>query len=179
MKMYYMAIVLPEELNQEILEYKNYMHERYECKVGLKSPAHITIIPPFWTDEEKEQEIVNEIDRVSSATMSFDIKTDNFSSFKPRTIFIEVKNNDALDQLKKNAENYFVNKDYKIRKEDRPFHPHITIATRDLHKKAFAEAWPMFAEKEFEKTFMAKGLSLLKHNGKNWDVIHTGFFNEH
>jgi 2'-5' RNA ligase len=65
---------------------------------------------------------------------------------------------------------------YGAKGDTRPFHPHITIATRDLHKRAFTEAWPLFEHKKYEVQFEATGLSVLRHNTKNWDVIHTAPF---
>ncbi|RZK01798.1 MAG: hypothetical protein EOO46_19190, partial [Flavobacterium sp.] len=138
MQMYFIAVVLPEELNQKILSYKHWMAEKYSCRVGLKSPAHITIVPPFWTEPEKEERLLNDIDTISSSHKKFRLKTENFSAFKPRTLFIAVEDNEQLKMLKQTADHLFRNTDYKIKIENRPFHPHITIATRDLHKKDFA-----------------------------------------
>ncbi len=56
MNMYFTAIVLPRELNEQILQYKNFMHEKFGCRVGLNSPAHITILSPFWMNEIVEPE---------------------------------------------------------------------------------------------------------------------------
>ena len=177
MNMYFIALVLPEELDQRILQYKKYMHEIYGCTVGLKSPAHITIIPPFWMQEEHETELKMDLDALSSETESFQLQTNNFSSFRPRTIFIELVPNEKLQVLKGKSGFFFNgNKSYRIRTDSRPFHPHITIATRDLYKKDFHEAWPYFEEKKFVKEWKANGLSLLKHNTKNWDVIYTSPF---
>ena len=177
MHMYFIALVLPEELNNKVLPYKQMMLEKWFCKVGLKSPAHITIIPPFWLEEDKEQQLLHHIDLISSSLNPFPIATQNFSAFRPRTIFIDVERNEQLNKVKKEVDHFFhYNEQYKIKKENRPFHPHITVATRDLHKKAFAEAWPLFAEKEFKVEWQAKGLSLLRHNKKNWDVIYTSQF---
>ena len=38
------------------------------------------------------------------------------------------------------------------------------------------EAWPHFENKKFEASFNADGLSVLRHNTKNWDVMHTAPF---
>ena len=53
---------------------------------------------------------------------------------------------------------------------------HITIATRDISKAAFAEAWNHFQHKMFEESFDADGLSLLKHNGAKWEIIYSAIF---
>ena len=176
MRMYFIAIVLPGEVNEKVLKWKNYMHEKFDCKVGLKSAAHITFVPPFWMHEEKEQELITDIDAISSSVQPFTIITKNFSAFKPRTIFVDVVLSEELISLKAAVDKFFLKKDYKIKTEIRPFHPHITIATRDLFKKDFYEAWTFFETKKFQAEWEAGGLSVLRHNSKNWDVIHTSAF---
>lgn len=179
MDMYYMAIVLPEELNKEVLSYKQYMLDKYNCKVGLKSPAHITIIPPYWMHRDLEPQLLNSLDVLCQQESTFPIATKNFSAFKPRTIFIDVQVDEKLQRFKKTVDRFFLeHKEYGAKVDTRPFHPHITIATRDLYKKSFAEAWAYFETKEFDTLFTAVGLSTLHHNGRNWDVIHTSPFSK-
>ncbi len=174
--MYFIAIVLPGDLNKKVLKWKNLLHEKYGCKVGLKSPAHITFIPPFWMEQEKEQQLIKDIDAISSSSQHFTIVTNNFSAFKPRTIFVDVIMNEELRLLKAAINKFFLQTDYKIKIDTRPFHPHITIATRDLRKKDFHEAWALFETNKFKAEWEANGLSLLRHNQKNWNVIHTSTF---
>lgn len=175
--MYFIALMLPKELNEKILCWKNFMHQQYKCQVGLKSPAHITLVPPFWMEEEKETELLQQVDEISKRLKLFTIKTKNFSAFKPRTIFIDVEKNEELNVAKKIIDDFFkFNTFCKIKIDERPFHPHITIATRDLFKKSFYEAWPIFEKEKFEEEWQANGLSVLRHNKKNWDVIHTSQF---
>jgi 2'-5' RNA ligase len=177
MQMYFIAIVLPQHLNEKVLKYKNLMLEKYNCKVGLKSPAHITLVPPFWLQEEKEKPLIDDIDILSKQPGPFSISTNHFSAFKPKTIFIAVAPNAKLNSVKMATDDFFTNNSfYSIRVDTRPFHPHITIATRDLYKKSFLEIWPWFAEKKFEEEWIAEGISVLRHNKKNWDVIYTSPF---
>jgi len=177
MQMYFIAIVLPKDLNEKVLQYKNLMLEKYNCKVGLKSPAHITLIPPFWMEQEKEQQLMSDINSLSNQIHRFFVSTNNFSAFKPKTIFISPMANEQLNHLKQVADNFFKNNSvYNIKIDTRPFHPHITIATRDLYKKSFYEIWPWFAETKFQVEWTAEGISLLRHNKKNWDVIYTSQF---
>ena len=179
MQMYFMAIVLPQALNERILSFKNFMLERFNCKVGLKSPAHITLVPPFWMEAEKENQLLRDVEGLSTEISSFPVATNNFSAFKPRTIFIDVKQNKELNRVKNLTDHFFKAKEEpKIKIDNRSFHPHITIATRDLHKKAFHEAWPLFDSKRFEEEWIATGISVLRHNKKNWDVIHTSQFKD-
>jgi 2'-5' RNA ligase len=177
MTIYFVALVLPEGLNQEILKWKHYMHERFQCSVGLKSPAHITLVPPFWLNEVKESSLLADVNKIAGDHHPFIIETKNFSAFKPRTIFIDVAKNEALAKLKDRVDFSFKSNElYRVKIDDRPFHPHITIATRDLFKKSFYEVWPVFEKEKFEKKWKATGISVLRHNKKNWDVIHTSQF---
>ena len=155
------------------------MFEKYNCMVGLKSPAHITLVPPFWMQQEKEQQLLRDMDQLSDQFFSFQIATDNFSAFKPKTIFIATAQNKNLDAIKAETDSFFRNNSfYPVTIDTRPFHPHITIATRDLFKKDFHEIWPWFEKKEFIEEWKAEGISILRHNKKNWDVIHTSQFKE-
>jgi 2'-5' RNA ligase len=177
MQMYFIAIVLPQKLNEKVLKYKQMMLDKYNCKIGLKSPAHITLIPPFWMEDEKEQQLISDIDSLNNHLHPFTISTNNFSAFKPKTIFISLVPNEKLNEVKKALDDLFKhNPFYNIKIDTRPFHPHITIATRDLFKKSFHEIWPWFAEKEFLEKWTAEGISILQHNKKNWDVIYTSQF---
>jgi 2'-5' RNA ligase len=90
---------------------------------------------------------------------------------------VDVIVDEKLARFKKTADEFFRSRpQYKIKIENRPFHPHITIATRDMAKSVFAEAWPLFKDKEHQAEWEASGLSVLRHNQKNWDVIHTSQF---
>lgn len=177
MKLYFAAVVLPEALNKEIKVFKTFMHEKWGCTVGLKSPAHITLIPPFWMDEAMEGPFLQDLDVLCKPLHPFTITTTNFSAFKPRTIFVEPVLHEGLKKLKQTVDAFCkAHLQYGTKPDTRPFHPHITIATRDLHKRAFAEAWPYFETKKFEVQFEATGLSVLRHNTRFWDVIHAAPF---
>lgn len=176
MHMYFIAIILPGDLNKKIRQWKELMHEKYGCSVGLKSPAHITLIPPFWMEPEKEQLLLTDVDTISSSIQPFTIAINNFASFKPSTIFADVVVNEELRSLKTAVDTFFSQAAYKIKIDTRPFHPHITIATRDLHKKDFQGAWPMFETKKFKAEWEANGLCVLRHNNTNWDVIYSSQF---
>ncbi|MBK5277935.1 MAG: 2'-5' RNA ligase family protein, partial [Bacteroidia bacterium] len=55
--------------------------------------------------------------------------------------------------------------------KDMPFHPHLTLAFRDLKKPMFEKAWEEFKSKEYSESFAAKHFTLLKHNGKVWESL--------
>ena len=177
MEMYFVALVAPEQINEQVMKWKRWMLEKYQCQVALKSPAHITLIPPFWMQPELETELLHYIKEFSSSQNPFPIKLLNFSNFKPRVLFVNVEKNEVLTDLKNKLESFLIQKEkFRLTKEDRSFHPHVTIATRDLRKKAFYEAWEHFKKIGYSSEWPAQNISVLKHNKKNWDVLFTSQF---
>lgn len=174
MNMYFVALVAPAEINEDVLKWKNFFKEKFECIVALKSPAHITLIPPFWMKEELEVDLIAAINEFSKTKGKFQIDLKNFAAFKPKVIYVDVVKNDSLNDIHSSLNNFILSQDkYPVKKEDRPFHPHMTLAARDLYKKAYYEAWEIFSVKKYEANWLVKGISLLRHNKKNWDVIFT------
>lgn len=176
-RMYFIAHVLPEELNRQVLKLKMRMKERFGCLVGLNSPAHITLIPPFWMKEDMDMALKIVLDEMASGVKPFKLLTNGFNSFKPGTIFIEPILTPELEKLKTIADEFMLrHPEFGARTDERKYHPHITIATRDLQRKDFSEAWSLFQGKGFEVEWQAENISLLSHNKKNWDVVHTSQF---
>jgi 2'-5' RNA ligase len=96
-----------------------------------------------------------------------------FAAFPPRVIYVQPAASLELHQLQKAVAramrlslNLF-NADY----QNRGFHPHITLAFRDLKKPRFHEAWEEFENKPFKASFPVVSVCLLKHNGISWDVF--------
>lgn len=170
--MYFVAIVCPPPLNEKVLQFKNWMKDQFGCVAALKSPAHITLIPPFWLDDAGESELLQVLQSFTSDVDELLIQTAGFSHFRKGVLFIAVKDNPDMEQLKKQAETHFVQSfDKLIKQEDRPFHPHITIANRDMKLAHFEKAWEHFSTKKFDETFLVKTISLLKLNPGKWNVI--------
>jgi 2'-5' RNA ligase len=58
----------------------------------------------------------------------------------------------------------------------RQFHPHITIAHRDLSKEQFPLVWSYINEISVEELFLANNYSILKHNGQKWTILKSFYF---
>jgi 2'-5' RNA ligase len=173
-KQYFLAVVPPDPVYAEAMTLKEYFREKYNSKASLNSPPHITLHMPFQWREEKEQELVNAVSRFRSDVPPFELQLRNFGSFPPRVVFIDVVPNDELNKLQKNLLRFckrelnVFNADYK----NQPFHPHLTLAFRDLKKSMYAEAWQEFSSKPFNGQFLVDRVHLLKHNGKVWHTFH-------
>ena len=175
--MYYIAILAPEAVNAQVLKWKHFMRDRFGCIVALKSPAHITLVSPFWMKTENHYELEMSLKVFCQLQKTFLIELENFDSFKPRVIFVHVHSSDELTNLSVKLQNHLLsNPGFPINKSARPLHPHITIANRDLKKTDFRDAWEYFKNKKYKASFEATGITLMKHDGDQWQVAYTSGF---
>ena len=171
-RMYYLAIHCPGELDQKIIQEKLWMLEKFGCRIGLKSPAHITIIPPFLFDCMDETHILKSVSSFQSSVEFVDIELTHFDHFTNRVLYICVNPNELLYRIKDEAENHFIHQlGGIIKKATTPFIPHITIANRDLKPADFNKAWGHFMNRKFEAIFKTQQISLLRLEEGKWSVI--------
>lgn len=171
-KMYYAAIVCPPETDEKIFQLKEWMRKQFGCVVALKSPGHITLIPPFWMDETREQELLDHLHSFKSDYFPLEIQLNGFSYFDDRVLFVQVNENANMSELRLQTEAHFLQSfSNEIRKDERPFHPHVTIANRDVSPSAFIKAWQHFEKEQFETSFTVNTISILKLKESRWGVI--------
>ena len=170
--MYYVAIACPREVDEKVMGFKQWMKEQFGSVVALKSPAHITLIQPFWLDISRETELLQTLQSFPGDGEELRIRLEGFSHFGKRVLFIQVKENPVLQELQTQTEKHFLQCfDDVLKKDTRPFHPHITIANRDMKPGDFEKAWQHFSGKKFNETFCAKTISLFKLTQGKWSVI--------
>jgi 2'-5' RNA ligase len=179
LKQYFIALVPPSPLYDDAWRLKNYFRAQYNSKASLNSPPHITLHMPFRWKEAKECELVDALQVFSRGREAFKIHLHNFSAFPPRVIFIDIVQNDSLTQLYRELHRFckrelnLFNAAYK----DQRFHPHLTLAFRDLKKPLFFKAWEEFQARTFSAHFNVEKFMLLKHNGKIWEIFKEFYFN--
>lgn len=170
--MYYVAVLCPPAIESRVEQHKLWMRDRFGCTVALKSPAHVTLVTPFWLDRLSEQTLLETLESVQTNQLPVEIQLQGFSHFSNSVLYISVKENQMLNILRKEVEDHFIQSFRGIIKPDvRPFHPHITIANRDMKPGDFDEAWQHFAKEEFEENFQTNTLSLLKLTEGKWSVL--------
>jgi 2'-5' RNA ligase len=171
-KMYFIAILVPPEVNKKVLEWKYYMREHFGCVVAMKSPAHITLVSPFWMNEELESVFSEDVQSFSSDQIPFKIELQDFDAFRPKVIFLHVNPTEKLSKLRSDLETRLLElSKYPIKQEERPFHPHVTIANRDLMRKDFPEAFKYFQKIAYKQNFIATEICLLKHLNGEWTTL--------
>jgi len=179
LKQYFIALVPPSPIYDDAWRLKNYFREQYNSKASLNSPPHITLHMPFRWKEEKEAELVDALQEFTRGREEFKLQLHNFGAFSPRVIFIDIIANELLIQLYKDLHRFckrelnLFNAAYK----DQSFHPHLTLAFRDLKKPVFFKAWEEFQARTFAANFNVEKIVLLKHNGKIWETFKKFYFN--
>ncbi|MDT0686153.1 2'-5' RNA ligase family protein [Autumnicola psychrophila] len=170
--LYFIALVPDDELENQIRKLKEEVKEKYNSEKALRLPAHITLQIPFKMDEKNEDVVIEALQEVAVKADALKLQLSGFGNFSGRVIYVNVSNPSPVLQLHKNIQEILAS---TIRMEDREkssdIHPHITIATRDLSRKEFKNAWPEYKKRDFNASFMTENLTLFKHNGKTWDVL--------
>jgi 2'-5' RNA ligase len=172
-KKYFIAVVLKGDLLEKAEQLKLELYKQHGLKGSLRSPAHITLHRPFQWKEEKEPVLIKTL-KVFKAGEPFSVQLNGFGSFEPRVIFIDMIKNEKLEKLHAQLAKFAAEKLGLLNEvEDlRGFHPHITIAFRDLKKPLFHQLWPAYQSKSFSGTLEVGSIELLKLADK-WEVIET------
>ena len=179
MRLYFLAILTPDSINLLVRQYKEWMREHFNSKAALKSPAHITLVPPFKLEPALENDLKKTLDDFSSNIHSFPLSLRNFSCFPPRVIFVQVAESKALSNVHEHLNRHLTEKKlFDTKAAYSNFTAHITVATRDLACEHFDRAWSHFRGLTFTADFTAEGIALLRNTPGRWDVIHVAPFQD-
>lgn len=162
-KKYFIAIVIPEPLRSEIEAIKLELKERFGLKGALRSPSHITLHRPFEWKQKKEAELISSL-QAFARPAAFSLQVNGFGFFEPRVIFAALEASVELDEFHNRLTGY-AKRELGLLNEAgdlRGFHPHITVAFRDLRKPLFYELQKEFAERPIHGSFVCRGFSLLR-----------------
>jgi 2'-5' RNA ligase len=175
--LYFIAILTPPEIASAVIAIKQEFADRFESAHALRLPPHVTLQSPFKMHPGKEENLKKALRVFFGRAASFKMECRNFGSFfstKNPVIFIEILENAVLHAMHKNLMLFL--RELGFPKETTPlkFHPHMTVAYRDLTAKNFLRAWPEFEQRHFEADFPVETIYLLRHDGKKW-IPQTGF----
>ncbi|MDP6768619.1 MAG: 2'-5' RNA ligase family protein [Arenicellales bacterium] len=168
--LYYIAVVLPSAQADAVKALQHRAHTAYHSRAALRSPPHITLRAPFRLPLDQVGGLKQVLTEFASSYTPFSIELGGFGCFPPRVVFVRVIENQALsliqhDLIKTLTEHQIVGSGEQVL---RAFHPHVTIAFRDLIQRHFRSLWGEVEHKSFVDRFTAGGITLLRHDGKIW-----------
>lgn len=169
--LYFVALVPDEPILGEVRELKQYCRDHFGSGHALRSPAHITLYPPFRANRESLEACAATLTHECQRMDAFEVHLDGFDCFKPRVIFVKPLISKEMVELQACVAHQFndILKPAKI--DRRPFHPHMTIAFRDLTMANFHRAWDHFEKKEYRRSWTASDLCILIHGDEGWSVL--------
>ncbi|MCX6292080.1 MAG: 2'-5' RNA ligase family protein [Bacteroidetes bacterium] len=174
-RLYFIALLPPPELSKKITGIKREFASKYHCQHALKILPHITLQAPFMRQEESEVELFLSLQQFFRTTHPFEISLKNYGCFNKksnRVLFINVQENSLLKAMQNSLITHLKNElKFSEREITSHFHPHVTIAFRDLLNEEFEKAWPVYREKFLEDNFEVLSAFLLRHNFFQWEVI--------
>lgn len=177
-QLYFIAIIPPEPIMGEVQKMKENFASNYGATHALKSPPHITLIPPFKANPVRELEIIKFLKEKAYEINSFCVSIKNFACFKPKVIFLNPILSQELEIMQGKIESSLYETIPVAKHAKRPFHPHLTIAFRDLSQEAFYHAWPVYKEQTYIAEFTVDRICLLRHNGTIWEEFKEFIFGD-
>ena len=168
MGLYFIAVVPQEKLAEKAKQFSKDFADRFNSVKSYKNFPHITVIKPFNLDDSHEIFLVENFSEMKIKSPSFDLKLKGFGCFANRTnpvIFIKPENTADLQKL---YDEVHPQMNFHPISE---FHPHLTVAYRDLTFDNYKKAWEEYQTKTFEDSFLADKVCLFKHDGKKWNLL--------
>ncbi|MCB0531497.1 MAG: 2'-5' RNA ligase family protein [Lewinellaceae bacterium] len=176
--LFFIALLPDTGLQSEVTAFKQYCARHFGASHALKSPPHITMVSPFRWQIDRLPVLAEALAEFSGQQTAFEIELRDFGCFAPRVLFVDMVKNPNLEVLESKLALALEEKTGLKRKSGHGFHPHMTIAHRDLQERYFREAWAYFSKLEFRRSFQAKALTLLRHTGGKWGIETTFPFPE-
>lgn len=138
---FFIGIRLPQELEEICERYRRLFK-------APRTVAHITLIPPFSWEKDRE-ELKSVLQKAAHSTAPFQISGSGLGSFDSSVLFINVTLTKELSELQRDLAAGLAAEG--ISKDKRPYHPHITLATRlnrgqfELYQKQLQDFKPDYA----------------------------------
>ncbi|MGD1856458.1 MAG: 2'-5' RNA ligase family protein [Leptolyngbyaceae cyanobacterium] len=170
---FFIALVPPPEIQASVNEIKQYFAEHYGSRKAFNSPPHVTLQAPFEWSSSEQDELTEGLRQFAVKRVEGAIALRNFGAFPPNVIYADVAQTPYIMALQRDL-SAFMATTYRVTDRRYPnFCPHMTVAFRDLTKAAFHQVWPEFSQKPFKADFVAKELTLLRHDGQHWQISQT------
>ena len=172
--LYLLALLPPKELSEEIHKIRLECAQKFGVQKALRPPVHITLYRPFHVEQDFEGELIRLLQQGTNGIPSFIQDLENFGSFKSQVVFIKALKSPKLMRLQEAIVSVIRQNqlDKQLDKQkDQPFHPHITIAYRDIPADLFPAIWGEYKDRQVRFSFKADHFTLLKHENAKWNAV--------
>lgn len=174
--LYFLGIIPPREIADEITRMKQYCSENFRAVHALNAPSHITVVPPFMSDQQGEKIMMNRLAEEARSRKSIFIELRGFDHFSNRVVFVSVEQNPALKMLHSHFSPIILDLFPPDIKKETRFHAHLTIAFKDVGPRQFEKIWDHFKDQEYSRAFYCREITLLKYADHRWVPIKSFSF---
>ncbi|UOQ51477.1 2'-5' RNA ligase family protein [Hymenobacter cellulosivorans] len=169
--MFLVALLPPEPVYSEVWALKQEVHQRTGSRNAVRLPPHITLVPPLRQPDSFEQEFRAGLAEFARTQRPFSVGLRDFRWFGNRTLFVHVAQPEAVQAFHAALTAWCTEHLPQVPRENRPFTPHMTLATRDLPTSAVPELKADFAHRHYEATFEVHSFVLFRHDGQKWQNV--------
>lgn len=170
-QLFFIAVLPPLEIQEEVTAFKEYAERYFRSSHALRSPPHITLFPPFRWPASRREALSGILAGFAREEASFLLRLNDFACFRPRVIYVDILPSTELTGLHRRLSERLDRDLGLAQKGRRDFHPHMTVAFKDLRPSMFNKAWAHFSGIPYERYFRVTALALLRHVDRRWQVV--------
>lgn len=165
------AILPPKAISDLVKEEQQLIAERWGPQHAMRTPPHLTIIPPLAVNPASFNTIKQIAIDIASSNQPFELQLKGYGAFRPRVIFINPIITGELQSLYRHWRDALEAALPALldRYPDRPYHPHLTLAHRDVYADQFTSMWRHYQGKWFDAIFEVNSFWILHHGRSGWE----------
>jgi len=153
------------------LKGRNDREEKFNLKYALKSPAHITLKMPFVWNEAKQDKLALQLTLFFQEHSKLKLGLKGIGNFGKRVLYIKVGEDEQLQEMQKDLTQICKTQlNLKLELSDYAYHPHMTLAFKDMKDLLFNEYLDYLRTKGFKDLMEVKDVALLKKENGRWRV---------
>ncbi len=166
--LYYLAILPGPPVAGQLQQIRLQLGNRFSLKRALRSPPHITLIPPFRLDDTSMPDLVYRICKVCSTQQDFIVYLHGMSFFSNRVLFANPVSTEPLLRLQSALQSALA---LPGDTSGRPYLPHLTLLLNDRgHTLPPGQVKEAIQNIEIHCTFQIRSVYLLRLSQKRWQA---------
>lgn len=169
------AILPPEPISGMVRNEQEKIATAYGPKHVLRTPPHITLIPPVQVNPAEAYLLEEICESVIKRYHPFSIRLFGYGAFNRNVVFIRILPNEELTALQVRLANEIneIIPEAMSRYIKKRFNPHLTIAHKDVKGEVFDTIWDEVSTKRLDIKFPVRAVTILEHTLTGWQSIRT------
>ncbi len=175
-ELFFVALEPPSPQFETLSQLKQDVALKFDVKHSLKSPPHITIVPPFRFSDNQMNEILHHLQLcLFRPSHCIRIYLEGYGHFRQKVVFVKVRTTkNLIDFQKRLVRCLYANSKIPVKNElTRSFYPHLTLAHRDVTFEKFKKIMAYLKSRPIKLTFDICELTLYKYNSakSQWESV--------